>query len=154
MEISVYLTLGPLEQIVPRLLEKVYAVGERCLMRVSTPPDVALWDKLLWTYGQKSFLPHSSGDDPDADQQPIWITCDADNPNASTVYVTIQGAPAIPESGFSKGVDIICVVEEGGLLLARQRIKEYTQRNQNIKIWKQTPEGKWERDAPAAGGCD
>jgi DNA polymerase-3 subunit chi len=41
-----------------RLAEKAFSQGLRAFVRTGSPADTALFDELLWTYADGSFVPH------------------------------------------------------------------------------------------------
>ena len=74
-EIGFYhLTRSPLEQALPRLLEKVLASGQRAVLRCPDRARMEALDRALWTYGKDSFLPHGTRADGFAEAQPIFLT--------------------------------------------------------------------------------
>ena len=76
-----HLTRSTLDEALPRLLEKAYAAGNRVLVRVGDPERLELLNRALWTYGKESFLPHGTRSDGFAEDQPIYLTTQVENPN-------------------------------------------------------------------------
>ena len=63
-----HLQKSPLERVLPQLLEKVLAKGDRAVVMAGSEERVEALNTLLWTYAQQSFLPHGStrdGNDPE-----------------------------------------------------------------------------------------
>ena len=58
-----HLQKQPLEDVLPKLLEKAYSTGQNTLVRVGTEERVEFLNSLLWTYNDASFLPHGSKKD-------------------------------------------------------------------------------------------
>lgn len=150
MEINIYLVRASLASIVPKLLEKIYTMGERCVFRLQSTEEVEVWSKSLWTYSPKSFLPHGDKRDDYADKQPIWLTDTDENPNSSSVCMVLNGSSAVPMSGYTKGIEVIEINDQNGIIVARKRIKEYTTQGIMLKIWQQTSEGKWDSVLPTS----
>lgn len=74
MQVDFYhLTRQPLEQILPRLAERVVAGGGRLLIVSSDAPQRAALDRLLWDYAADSFLPHAQTGAGDDAAQPVLI---------------------------------------------------------------------------------
>ncbi len=53
-----HLTRQPLDAVLPRLLEKAHAAGHRILVHCADAAQVKALDQHLWTYDDRSFLPH------------------------------------------------------------------------------------------------
>ncbi|MBY0520145.1 MAG: DNA polymerase III subunit chi [Sphingomonas sp.] len=74
MQVDFYhLTRQPLEQILPRLAERVVAGGGRLLIVSSDAPQRTALDRLLWDYAADSFLPHAQAGAGDDAAQPVLI---------------------------------------------------------------------------------
>ncbi len=86
-----HLTRSTLDEALPRLLEKAYAAGNRVLVRVGDPERLELLNRALWTYGKESFLPHGTRSDGFAEEQPIYLTTQVENPNGATILVLVDG---------------------------------------------------------------
>ena len=72
-----------LDEVLPKLLQKAYSTGKRIKVKIGTEERVEFINSLLWTYNDESFLPHGSKKDGFADQQPIWLSADIENPNTA-----------------------------------------------------------------------
>ena len=83
----------PLERVLPTLLEKSLERGWRVVVQAASEERVEALDAHLWTYTDDSFLPHGTWRDPEARDQPILLTLNADNPNGAAVRFLIDGAP-------------------------------------------------------------
>ncbi len=139
----------PFEKFLPRLIEKIYSTGQRCLFNVQDEDLIDDWNKLLWTFAQKSFLPHGCEKDGNPKEQPIWLTYKDENPNNSSVYITFDSQKTFYENGFKKAIEVFSLTNKYSLDLAKKRIKEYTGNEEHIKIWKQTCDGKWQNLKPS-----
>ena len=63
-EIAFYhLEKSPLEQVLPKLLEKTLGAGKRALVLAGSEQRVEALAGLLWTYEQGSWLPHGTEQD-------------------------------------------------------------------------------------------
>ena len=92
-----HLQSQPLEEVLPKLLEKAYSTGKSTLLRIGTDERVDFLNGLLWTYSDQSFLPHGSRKDGNAELQPIWLTSGTDNPNMASLLFLVDGAQAAIE---------------------------------------------------------
>ena len=60
-EIAFYhLEKSPLEQVLPKLLEKTLEAGKRALVLAGSEERVEALAGLLWTYSQGAWLPHGT----------------------------------------------------------------------------------------------
>ena len=85
------------DEALPRILERALEEGRRVLVRASSEEMAAALNERLWTYDDASFLPHGAAGDGDPETQPIFLTCEADNPNAATMLVRLS-APRPPRA--------------------------------------------------------
>ena len=93
-----HLTRSTLDEALPRLLEKAYAAGHRVLVRVGDPERLELLNRALWTYGKESFLPHGARSDGFAEDQPIYLTTQVENPNGGDHPGPGRRMPTLPTS--------------------------------------------------------
>lgn len=82
------------EDTLPRLLEKSLARGWRVVVQAASEERVRRLDQLLWEYRPDSFLPHGAKNAGAPETQPIYLTCEADNPNESHVRFLLDGLEA------------------------------------------------------------
>ena len=97
-----HLTRTALEPALGRLLERVLASGQRAVVVASSAERVEALNRALWTFGRESFLPHGSRDDGFAEDQPVFLTDQADYPNGATVLVLVDGAELEPAPQFAR----------------------------------------------------
>ena len=81
-----------LDEVLPKLLQKAYSTGKRIKVKIGTEERVEFINSLLWTYDDESFLPDGSKKDGFADQQPIWLSADIENPNTALFLFLVDGA--------------------------------------------------------------
>src|SRR5713226_7430035 len=94
-EIGFYHLLAtPLERALPRLLEQARARGYRIVVRAASAERVEHLSALLWSYDEASFLPHGTARDGNAENQPIWLSERAENPNGAAMLVLVDGVDA------------------------------------------------------------
>ncbi|MEM7240388.1 MAG: DNA polymerase III subunit chi [Pseudomonadota bacterium] len=85
-----HLTERPLESVLPVMLERSLDRGWRAQIRGTVPDRISALDTHLWTYRGESFLPHGAGQR--CDDEPIWLTCSADEDHAANALFLIDGA--------------------------------------------------------------
>jgi DNA polymerase-3 subunit chi len=145
-EIGFYhLTKSPLEEALPRLLERAIAAGHRILIRAPNEAEVERLNSALWTYGEASFLPHGSAKDGWADEQPIYLTFEDDNPNTADLACQLGGAEAAGLDGFKRVLDLFDGADADAVAAARERWRRYMAAGHQLSYWQQKPSGGWER---------
>ena len=134
------------DQALPGLLELAMQEGRRVVVRASSDEMVAALNERLWTYDDASFLPHGAAGDGDPMTQPIFLTSEADNPNAATMLVRLSGAEA---SQADDAFDLIVLMfdgrDEAALAQARGEWRRLKDQERAISYWRETDEGGWER---------
>lgn len=142
-----HLERGRLEDVLPGLLEKTRERGWRAVVRASSREKVETLDNFLWTYRDESFLPHGAAGD--GSKQPIWLTDGDDAPNkAEVLFLTDNAAAPVEDlSAFTRCVNIFDGRDEDALAAARAFWKEAKTVGHDIAYWKQSPEGRWEKQA-------
>lgn len=149
MDVTFYhLERQPLEKVLPLLLEKTLERGWKAVVEVSSAERQAAIDDLLWTYAERSFLPHGRDEEPDCETQPILVTTSRANANGADVRFLVDGARFTPElEGYSR----IALLFDGGdpaaLEAARADWKVARATGLAASYWQQGPDGRWEKKA-------
>ena len=139
-----HLRTTALERALPQLLEKILARGTRAVVMAGSPERVAALDDALWTYDDRSFLPHGSARDGSAEEQPVWLTMQPENPNGAQVLVLTDGAVA--EIGaWPMVLEIFDGNSDAAVATARERWKAHKAAGHELAYWKQNDQGKWEK---------
>lgn len=140
-----HLTRTSLEAALPQLLEKTLARGWRALVLASSEDRVEALTAHLWTYDDRSFLPHGSAKDGRPAYQPIWLSSEDANANEANVLFLTDGA----ESAHVETYDLVAEVFDGNdaeaLAAARERWKAYKKAGHELTYWRQTDEGRWQQ---------
>lgn len=157
-EIGFYhLTRTPLEQALPRLLEKALERGERVVLRAADPERLEHLDRVLWTWGQGSFLPHGTRADGWAEEQPVFLTLDpADVPNGARILVLVDAAPFGDLAPYARCLDLFDGNSEDAVAAARDRWRHAREQGHRLVYWRQDDRGGWlkarEEDGRPEGG--
>jgi DNA polymerase-3 subunit chi len=152
MELGFYhLQRSALEPALARLLERVLASGQRAVVQASSADRVEALVRALWTLGQASFLPHGSRADGFAEDQPVFLTHEADYPNGATVLVLVDGAEAEPPPQFSRCLYLFDGNDPEAVAEARERWRRWRERGAAMTYWQQTERGWHGATAGAAG---
>jgi DNA polymerase III subunit chi len=89
-QVSLYKTISGIERVACILSEKCYLKNLRTVIIVPSTMQKETLNNMLWTYKQKSFIPHGSDNDPLSEKQPIFITEQFQNPNLANNLILIN----------------------------------------------------------------
>jgi DNA polymerase III subunit chi len=140
-----HLRTTTLERALPQILEKILARGDKAVVMAGSSERVEALNATLWTYDDRSFLPHGSGKDGFAADQPIWLTTEEENPNGATVLVMTDGATVARIDEWKLALEFFDGGDEMALSAARARWKTYKESGHDLTYWKQSDQGKWEK---------
>jgi DNA polymerase-3 subunit chi len=143
-----HLDRQPLEKVLPTLLEKSLERGWRVVVQAASKERIESLDAQLWTFSDDSFLPHGTVHEPQAQEQPILLTIEADNPNGASVRFLLEGAE-VPADAAS--YQRIVLIFDGGdadaVAAARARWSEAKASGHEVTYWQPDEDGRWQRKA-------
>jgi DNA polymerase-3 subunit chi len=145
-----HLVKRSLEDVLPGLIERTLERGWRALIKVESAERADAIDNLLWTYKERSFLPHAQLGDGEAERQPVLITIESKNSNRADVLFLVGGAEP-PEwrspsnNAFTRVVLLFDGREEDALARARVAWKTAREAGHDVTYWKESASGKWDR---------
>ncbi len=142
-----HLQRSPLEQVLPRLLEKTLAAGKRAVVLAGSSDRVEALALVLWTYHPDSWLPHGTAKDGDAEHQPVWLSPDDENPNGASFLFLTDGRDSRDIGAFERCFDLFDGNDDDALAAARERWKARRDAGHDVTYWQQTESGGWERKA-------
>jgi DNA polymerase-3 subunit chi len=134
----------PLEQALPKLIEKVVSSGAKAVIMVESKERIATLSSMMWTYDPGAFLAHGSAEDGHDSEQPVWLTTSLENPNGASVLVLTDGALHDGMDGFEKCLEIFNGNDEQALTQARERWKIYEKAGYSLTYYEQTDQGGWQ----------
>lgn len=143
-----HLERGALEGVLPGLLEKTLERGWKAVVRCGSRAMVERLDEALWTYSEESFLPHGA-DIERSEEQPVFLTASDETPNGAEILFLVDNA-SIAVSAlelFTRCVTIFDGRDEAALERARAFWKEIKAAGLAATYWKQSPQGRWEKQA-------
>ncbi len=144
-EIGFYhLTRGGADLVLPRLLGRTLAAGERAAVMVASPERVAALDTALWLCADPDWLPHGTPAAGNADLQPIWIATDDAAPNGARFLFLLDGTETQRLEHFGRVFDLFDGRDEAAVAAARRRWVAAKAGGHALSYWQQTPDG-WER---------
>ena len=140
-----HLERATLESVLPGLLEKTLERGWKAVVRAGSHERVEALDAHLWTFRDEAFLPHGVGGE--GEHQPVWLTDTDAMPNRPQILFLVDGAAAEPASinDLERCVMIFNGADEAAVSDARQFWKATSTAGHDVTYWKQSPEGRWEK---------
>lgn len=133
--------------VLPSLLLKAYEQGKRVVVKLHDEKEVGALDTHLWTYNLNSFLPHGSAktikEDDEVSAQPIWLTCEDENPNNADVLIIAHGASSEMHGDFDLCCEMLDGHDEQAVSGARERWKAYKEKGFDVTYWQQDEQGGW-----------
>lgn len=115
------------------------------MVRAGSPERIEALNAALWTYNDRAFLPHGSARDGFADEQPVWLTTEEENPNQARVLVLTDGAVAQSVAPWTMVLEVFDGQDENAVAAARTRWTAYKAAGHTLAYWKQSPAGHWEK---------
>jgi DNA polymerase-3 subunit chi len=144
-----HLRTSTLETALPKILEKAIGQGHRAVVVTGGAERSAALDAVLWTYEERSFLPHAAapanGNDPHAADQPIWITTRVENPNDATLLVLVDGQTVDDPGAWKLVCEMFDGNDEAAVAAARERWKALKAQGHALAYWRQDDRGGWEK---------
>lgn len=137
----------PLEQALPRLLEKAVAAGHKVVVMAGSEARVEHLNATLWTWSEESWLPHGAAADGEAELQPIWLTQAEENPNGAKVLVICDGAAPGTVEGWERCLDLFDGNDPDAVQAARERWKTWKAAGHQLVYYQQSASGGWEEKA-------
>ncbi len=141
-----------LEAALPQMLEKTLARGQRAVVMAGSPERAEVLAQALWTYDERSFLPHGSARDGRPERQPVWICAEDENPNGAQVLFLSDGARSARMGDYALCVELFDGTDEAAVTAARERWRAYKAAGYTLVYYQQDERGHWIEKArePAA----
>jgi DNA polymerase-3 subunit chi len=136
-----------LDQALPELLQRTLARGWRALVRSPDPHRLEHLDGWLWSFRDDAFLPHGLASEPQAERQPVLLSTAADNANGAQALFLLDDAEPGPLDGFERCLILFDGRDETATASARQRWAQLKAAANPISYWRQSAEGRWEKQA-------
>ena len=138
-----------LDAALPPMLEKTYSRGQRAVVLLGSAERVEALASRLWTYAERSFLPHGTTRDGRPERQPIWLTTEDANPNGAQVLFVADGARSEHVAAYELCVEVFDGGDEAVVADARARWRDYKGAGHNLVYYQQNDGGRWEQKAEA-----
>lgn len=132
------LSRQPVDQMLPRLAERVLADGARLLIVADDAALLGTIDDALWSYRPESFLPHGRVDADGAADQPVLLADTIDAANGASHVAIADGRWRAEALSFTR---LFYLFGSDTLEEARQAWKMLDAGERHF--WKQDERGKW-----------
>lgn len=109
-----------------RLAEKAFGQGLRVAVRTTGPAETAELDELMWTFSDRSFVPHSIWpiEGGLTEDTPVLISSGALPESHRDVLINLATGPSTDASGFSRICEVVGA-DESAKKQARARWRRY-----------------------------
>lgn len=146
MQVDFYhLTATPLDRALAQIAEKVVGGGNRLLIVADSEAQRADLDRLLWTYGTETFLPHAQiGGETDT-AQPILIAPDVNAANGARFVALADGIWRDEALAFDRAFHFFDDERIREARLAWKALGDHDAVDR--RYWKQNDAGRWEQAA-------
>ena len=138
-----HLVRTTLDRALPELLEKCHSRSWRAVVMLGSDERVEAVAQHLWTYDDRSFLPHGSPLDGEARHQPIWLTTADENPNDATVLFLADGAVSTRVGDYTLACELFDGNNTDAVAEARDRWRSYRDAGHTLAYWQQDASGRW-----------
>jgi len=132
-----------LEDVLPGLLARSLERGWRVVVQAGSEERVRALDSHLWSYDEASFLPHGTGADGRAEEQPVWLTTEDDNPNSANVRFVVDGASPAGFDGYERIVFLFDGGDGDAVAAARAAWRAAADGGHEVTYWRQDERGRW-----------
>jgi DNA polymerase-3 subunit chi len=111
-----------------RITEQAYLAGKRILVWLDDPQSLERFDELLWSFADRSFVPHEQYADPRQWQEtPVLLSCSAQPQQSYDLLVNLAGA--IPAAAVHAArVTELIDADEQRRSAGRNRFRQYRDR--------------------------
>ena len=117
-----------------RLVEKAYLAGQRVFVWLEDAAALADFDELLWTFSDRSFVPHEGAgaqEPPQWQQCPVQLGCQSAPASGYDLLLNLGGeAPAASLEQAPRIIEILDA-EPARRQAARERYRRYRERGVN-----------------------
>ena len=140
-----HLSRTTLEQAAAPLMQKCLDVGWRVLAVSPSADRLAALDSILWTFDEKTFLPHGQAEAPGLDpaRQPILLTGKVENQNKAEALFLMDGTKAPVDAPYTRCTVMFDDGDTDTRNLARQQFKAAKDAGLVTRYFQQTPGGGW-----------
>ena len=147
-----HLERARLEDVLPQLVQKTLERGWKAVVQAVDPARVKALSEHLWQWRDDEFLPHGSGDDGNAQLQPVWLTTSDENPNAANIRFLVDGAEYDNSDPLDRLIILFDGNDDSALAAAREKWKIVSSQGLTATYWQQDERGRWMKKAESGSG--
>jgi len=147
-----HLTRSPLERALPRMLEMTLERGQRALVLASSEERVEALNAWLWSYNDRTFLPHGSAKDGHAEDQPIWLSDRDEAPNGADILFLTDGATSQRVGEFARCAILFDGNDPEATAAARAQWRALKDAGHELSYWQQDERGAWSEKKIGSAG--
>jgi len=129
------------------MLEKTLERGQRAVIRAGSEERVEALAASLWTYNDRSFLPHGTLKDGRAERQPIWLTTGESAPNGAEVLFLTDGSGTEGVADYGLCAILFDGSDDEALAAARGQWTTLKDAGHAVTYWQQDETGRWSQKA-------
>lgn len=149
-----HLTRSPIEKALPQILLKALQTGKAILVYGDVQEDrIQSLNDQLWTFDDKSFIPHGTEKEGNPKDQPVWLTNKASNDNDAKILILFDNTQIQDDTSLDlKSFDLVCYFFDGAqsdvLNASRGYWKKLSdQDGLELTYWQQDQKGRWSQKA-------
>lgn len=142
-----HLTESKLDDALPPLLERSLERGWKVVVEAGSEERIKSLNAHLWTYRDDSFLPHGAADDANPEEQPVYLSTDASNPNGANVRFHVDGSMPSQIDGYTRVVLMFDGHNNMEMAEARAAWKRLKAEGHDLAYWQQNQDRRWEKKA-------
>src|SRR5258708_37496244 len=125
--------------------DKPLGGGRRGVLMAGWGGGVGARAPWLWTFEDRSFLPHGTARDGMAERQPIWLTAADENPNDAAALFLTDGATSALVDRFELCVELFDGNDPAAVAAARTRWTTYLAAGHALTYYQQDEAGHWQK---------
>lgn len=125
------------------ILEKCFKNRLKTFVQTGDEETKKILNKSLWTFAQKSFIPHGSDEDPEADKHPIYIS-DNDECPIDAVCLMLIGKVRIDVGDFKRILVMVDGASKTDVETAQSFMESLKNLGHEIEYYKQNKSNGWE----------
>jgi DNA polymerase-3 subunit chi len=111
-------------QLTCRLVEKAFRAGKRICINTASEAEARTLDEMLWTFSEKSFLPHDLADTGDSELSPVKIFSGLGDTDEHEVLINLAEEVPVCFSQFERLLEPVDQVPQN-LENGRKRYRYY-----------------------------
>lgn len=127
-----------------KILEKCYHNNLKTFVEVADDETKRVLNKNLWTFAQKSFVPHGSDEDPLPEEQPIYISSNEKCPINATCLMLI-GKYRMDIGNFDRILVMIDGNNDQDVKNAKSMADNFNNLGHEVEYYKQNDSGSWQK---------